>query len=261
MIDASKLMRYPVLGYLYELLMQVRPDRKKFTRGIVLNLNQDLAETAENVVMPVELMKQAVQEASYIAIMHDCICRTAYQCRTYPRDLGCIFIGTGARAVVGTGRGREATVEEALAHIERGAAAGLIGQALWVEVEQYIWGIRDQDLNRFLEICFCCPCCCSALKLARNASSRMRRRFRSAGWQAAVEPSTTDDCAACRVCVGACPVEAITINYGRVHINPDFCLGCGICAARCPESRIRLSPLRPLKPNIQSYFEELQLEL
>ncbi len=261
LIDASKLMRYPVLGYLYELLMQVRPDRRKFTRGVVLNLNRELAERAENVVMPVDLMKKAVSEATCIAIMHDCICREAYQCQNYPRDLGCIFIGKGARAVVRTGRGREATVAEALAHIERGVAAGLIGQSLWVEVEQYVWGIQDEDMHRFLEICFCCPCCCSALKLARNASPRMRRRFRSAGWKARISPAAGQACGACRICSRACPVEAISNPDGLARVNRALCLGCGICAAQCPQSFIRLELAEPPRESIQDYFAELHLEL
>jgi heterodisulfide reductase subunit A len=52
---------------------------------------------------------------------------------------------------------------------------------------------------------------------------------------------TPELCAACLVCVRACPFEAPFINAdGYSEIDPAKCLGCGICAAECPAKAIQL---------------------
>jgi len=53
-------------------------------------------------------------------------------------------------------------------------------------------------------------------------------------------------CAACLVCVRACPfnVPQITVDdqgLGRSYIDPVKCHGCGICAAECPAKAIQLN--------------------
>ncbi len=52
---------------------------------------------------------------------------------------------------------------------------------------------------------------------------------------------TGDMCAACLVCVRACPFEVPYINAdGYSQIDPAKCQGCGICAAECPAKAIQL---------------------
>jgi heterodisulfide reductase subunit A len=48
-------------------------------------------------------------------------------------------------------------------------------------------------------------------------------------------------CAACLVCVRACPYDVPFINAeGASEIDPALCHGCGICAAECPAKAIQL---------------------
>jgi len=48
-------------------------------------------------------------------------------------------------------------------------------------------------------------------------------------------------CAACLVCVRACPFDVPFINAeGYSEIDPAKCHGCGICAAACPAKAIQL---------------------
>ena len=48
-------------------------------------------------------------------------------------------------------------------------------------------------------------------------------------------------CAACLICVRACPFGVPFINAdGYSEIDPSECRGCGICAAECPAKAIQL---------------------
>jgi len=248
----------PVVGSLLKKAMMFTPPETSYTLGYVLPLNEKLApERSEGVVMPIDMIRKAVREASYRAIMNRCICRDGNDCRVYPHDLGCIFLGEASRALAERGVGREATVEEALAHVDRAAALGLVGQSLWIEVEQYIWGIRDQDMHRFLELCFCCPCCCTALNLARSVTPDVLSRFRSVGWKAEVGEA----CTGCGACLETCPVHALSLRDGRAVVREDRCLGCGLCAAPCLQNAIQLRLREPLREDIADYFAASGLEL
>ncbi len=48
-------------------------------------------------------------------------------------------------------------------------------------------------------------------------------------------------CAACLICVRACPFHVPFINAdGTSEIDPAKCHGCGVCAAECPAKAIQL---------------------
>jgi heterodisulfide reductase subunit A-like polyferredoxin len=52
----------------------------------------------------------------------------------------------------------------------------------------------------------------------------------------------TERCAACLVCVRACPYNVPQINDDGVsEIDEALCHGCGICAAECPAKAIQLN--------------------
>jgi len=251
---------FPVIGK-YSALPLVGPSLKRMinldpselTQTYVLNLNRDVTDKARQVVLPIDMMKQMVWDSKYRAIMTSCLCRTAYSCENFPRNHGCIFIGGAAKAVVEKHMGREASIEEALAHIDRGAELGLVGQAMWVEVEAYIFGFkREKGVAHWLEICFCCPCCCSAFKLI-NATKQpdIKSRFRSVGWKADIDEET---CVRCKKCIDACPVKAISCRDNRIMIDEEACLGCGLCAVKCGKDSIKLHLETPLLATVEDYF-------
>jgi len=242
---------YPLIGPLLKRMVDLEPEAK--TQGYTLSLNADLSNLAQGVALPIDMMKQVVHQSEYRAIVNECLCRSSYDCKKYPHNHGCLFIGDGARAVVKQRMGHEASVEEALAHIDKGAELGLIGQALWIEVERLLLGIkREKNVAHWLEMCFCCPCCCGTFKLNRATNQQdIKGRFRSIGWKANVNEAL---CVQCGLCTKQCPIEVISCENGHLTIDEQACLGCGLCAIHCPNEAIALQLRTPLLGTIQDYF-------
>jgi heterodisulfide reductase subunit A len=58
---------------------------------------------------------------------------------------------------------------------------------------------------------------------------------------AAVARVDSKKCAACLICVRACPFDVPFINAdGYSEIDPAKCHGCGVCAADCPAKAIQV---------------------
>lgn len=47
-------------------------------------------------------------------------------------------------------------------------------------------------------------------------------------------------CSICRMCISACPYNAIIIIDEKIKIREDLCMGCGICSSTCPASASQL---------------------
>ncbi len=242
---------------LYKTGIKLYPDMERPTGTVVMPLNVDLTGQGEKVVVPMDMIKESLKSIDYIAGMDSCLCRDANDCKDFPHDLGCLFLGEAAKAVVKHGLGRQFTYEEACARVDQAAKEGLMGQAVWIEVEQMLWGVRNDLMDHFLEICFCCPCCCIAMRLARNATPAERHRFHPAGWTAV--PDRTR-CVGCRKCAeekNGCPVEAISFGEdGRVRIDQELCVGCGICKSRCDFDAIKIKQTMPMRKDLQEYFRK-----
>ena len=219
-----------------------------------IQLDQPVMRDVRPVHPPVDMMKDAVRRASYRAVMHECLCRKIQGCTDYPIDLGCLFIGPAARACVERGIAREATLEECLAHIDRAQAAGLSAGAYFVEVEEYVWGFRDQDMPNFLEFCFCCPCCCSATLFEQRAGGELKRILHQGiGWSCTVDE---DACIGCGACAEACPHGRMDVVDGKARPHAA-CAGCGQCLKACARGALSVRQTGETKPRIEDYFEKL----
>lgn len=224
------------------------------TKRMKVELSKSFEGADRKVTVPADLVKRAIMEASYIGGMKECLCRAGQNCQNYPHDLACLFLNMAGKVVVKHGMAVELTKEEALARVDRAAELGLTCQSLWVEIEQYIWGFRNDEMDSFLEICFCCPCCCVAFNISKNATDDVKRRFSPTGYTATVD---LDKCVGCKHCLDKyCPQDAISFREsdGKMVVNQETCVGCGICRAHCPEGAIAIKQTMPMRERIHDYF-------
>lgn len=226
------------------------------SKRVSVEVGKSLAGMDQKVTVPADLVKKAIMEAKFIGGMKECLCRAGQDCKTYPHDLACLFLNMGGKVVVDHGMAVELTKEEAIARVDRAAELGLTCQSLWVEVEQLIWGFRNDQMDAFLEVCFCCPCCCVAFNLSKNATPDVKRRFSPTGWTAVVNHDT---CIGCKHCLDKyCPQDAIAFRAhdGKMVVNQETCVGCGICRAQCPTESISIKQTMPMRDNMKDYFYE-----
>lgn len=242
---------------IYKTGIKLAPDEKMHTGTVIMPLNVDVTDKGEKVVVPLELIRESLKKVSYIAGMDSCICREANECKDYPHNLGCLFLGEAAKVVVKHELGREFTYEEACARVDEAAKHGLMAQAVWLEVEQALWGIRNDLMDHFMEICFCCPCCCIAMRIARNATDEERHGFHPAGWTAVPNRTKCTGCQKCANTLHGCPVEALSFGEdGKVIINQEKCVGCGICKSRCNFGAIQIKQTMPMRKDLPEYFRK-----
>ena len=196
-------------------------------------INTDI-QGAEGIALPEEVLDRLIDISNYRVILNACACRNIYGCETYPQDLGCIFMGESAKKIP-KDYTREATKDEAKAHVRKALEAGLVpivGEAR-----------ADHDLLRIpyegtlLTNCFCCECCCLSRAFRRGPVETVD------GIMHPVEGLTvevTEACVGCGTCVKSCFIEAIQVRAGQAVID-DYCRVCGRCAGACPHNAIKLT--------------------
>lgn len=242
---------------LYKWAARISPEMEHNTGSIVMPLNVDITDESRKVIVPMDMLKESLKNAEFIGGMDTCLCRSSNDCSDYPKDLGCLFLGEAGRTACNHGLGREFTYEEACARVDRAAELGLMAQGVWIEVEQILWGVRNDQMDSFLEICFCCPCCCVAMQLSSNLTEQERIRFHPSGWTAVPDRTQCIGCGACVTKGRACPADALTIaEDGKVAVNQEQCLGCGICTSRCPVGALKLKQTMPMRENLKEYFDK-----
>ncbi len=198
-----------------------------------ITVNQKVSET-ENITIPTDILKNVIKEAEDIVIMNKCLCRVSSDCKDYPHDLGCIFLGKATKKI-SRKHCREATVKEALEHIDKCDQAGLthlIGRnkidSVWMNVKP------KEDL---LTICHCCPCCC-LWKVIPNLTDNIHSKVQKLpGVQININPSK---CVLCGKCLDICFTDAIKKIDNCIVIDENLCKGCGRCQSICKTDTISL---------------------
>lgn len=162
------------------------------------------------------------KDASAIAVTN-CACRTSaeHPCGA-PLEV-CFMINMSADYTVKKGLARMITRREAVKILEESADAGLVHTT-------------SNTLPPVQILCNCCRCCCATLygvTMLGSPADTVRSNF----YSRAARP---DDCVKCKTCVKACPVKAVSLESGSVHIDMNRCIGCGVCARQCPNNVLEL---------------------
>lgn len=254
--NMHRLGEHDLVAEAFKRLMMAEPQEGTYTHGNVmqLNLDIDLSDQARTVVAPYDLLMDMIDRAGYIAQMHHCLCRSAGGCTDGRENVGCLFLNTSGIISVKNGIADEVTKEQAKAHVREAMELGLMGHVLWVQLEQIIWAVPNQKMDELVEICFCDPEYCVALRSIRAGDANWKERFHSSGFTAVLNH---DECIACGTCAEKCPQSAITRDSdGRTCIDQEICMGCGFCKEACEQHAIDIKQTMPLRGSVDEYFEK-----
>lgn len=223
-----------------------------------INMDLTVARNIQHAKAPVDMLEESIRRAKHHVVLDSCLCRKIGDCSDYPQDLGCLFLGPAALDCVKRGVGRAVNAEEAMEHVKRAQKAGLSATAYFVELEEYVWGFPDEDMPNVLEICFCCPCCCSAVHFEHRASGELKRILHQGiGWSCVVDKSA---CTGCGNCARACPHNVMHIKDEKATVG-SMCAGCGQCVRACNHGALTVQKTGETKERIEDYFEKLHAKL
>jgi ferredoxin len=198
-------------------------------------INQELEQEGSTVI-PKQVVSEMIKDSCHRVILPVCLCRMGCRCQDWPMEIGCIFMGEGAKQI-DPSIGKPVSVEEALAHMDRAIDAGLIPQIGRVDPDPFMLGVRMRDWDRFLTLCFCCTCCCIAMRNMQSWDPGMRDRMHKLE---GLSIEISDDCDGCGKCAKRCFAEAIVVEDKLARIT-GTCKGCGLCIETCPKDAIKIS--------------------
>ena len=228
----AKLTNLPILGSLIDYFLFRGDDIFYLPQDKVIKMNKSLGEFDE-FVLPSQVLEYFINKAKNHWIMNFCICRSSMNCKDYPIDLGCLFLGD---AVLGINPqlGKLVSKEKALEHLSKCREAGLVQMIGRNRLDAQWLGVSPGE--KLLSICNCDPCCClwrvSSI-LAPKIGSKIKK-------MPGVVVRVTNKCIGCGTCLkGICFVNAIKLENKKAVITEE-CRGCGRCVSVCPQNAIEL---------------------
>ena len=200
----------------------------------IITINEAVS-SPEGQVVPSMALDYFIRNASYRCIIKFCICREAMECKDYPVEMGCLFLGDAA-AKIHPDVGTQVSVREALEYTEKCREAGLIHLVGRGTIDSF-W-LNVDPVDKLLTVCNCCPCCC----LNRVAIHMPGEAGKMVSKIPGIHVKVTDDCTACGTCVDepVCMFESIKIEKDHAVIDEENCRACGRCVDVCPEKALTL---------------------
>lgn len=229
----AKMTRIPIIGRIFDFLLFEGDDIIYLPQDKVIPINIEV-EKENDLVLPSQVIEYFIKKSNYHWVMNFCICRDSMQCKDYPINLGCLFLG---EAVLGINPqlGRLVSKEEALEHIKKCREAGLVHMIGRNRLDKQWLGVKPGE--KLLSICNCDPCCC-LWRISPILDPKIGKKIQR---MQGVKVRVTDDCIGCGTCIkGICFVDAIKLIDNHAIIN-DECRGCGRCVDICPQKAIELT--------------------
>ncbi|MDI3484618.1 MAG: hypothetical protein PWQ74_1205 [Methanobacteriaceae archaeon] len=187
-----------------------------------------------NSILPSQVLKEIISKSRYIFKMDFCICRVSSNCKDYPHELGCLFLGKGANRI-SKKVGKLISKDEAIKHIEECEKAGLVHIIGRNKIDT-VW-LNTGPKEELLSICNCCPCCC----LWKMIPELPRELAKSITPMSGVRLEfIKENCIGCGDCLKKCFIKAIKIKNGKAQIDNRLCRCCGRCATECENDAIRV---------------------
>lgn len=209
------------------------PNDNRLTKEISLNVS---IPSSEDTVLPTTILREMIEKSNHIVIMDYCLCRTSNKCDDYPQDLGCIFLGENTKNI-SRKHCHDATVEEALLHVDKCAEVGLTHLIGRNKIDS-VW-TNSGPKEDLLTICNCCPCCC-LWKLTPALSDDLSSCIKPL-------PGVHLDydaelCTGCGKCLDNCFLDAISLSKDKcISIDTNVCRKCGKCSDVCPSNALKIS--------------------
>ncbi|WP_414468583.1 4Fe-4S binding protein [Methanobacterium sp. ACI-7] len=199
-----------------------------------IKINTDI-EVPKDTMLPSQVLKEMIRKSKYHFIMNNCICRVSNDCKDYPQDLGCLFLGKGSKRI-STKLGRVVSKDEALEYVDKCGKAGLVNIIGRNKIDS-VW-LNTGPKEELLSICGCCPCCC-LWKMTTDLPENIGKSFSK---MIGIEIEFNEEiCIGCGICSESiCFLEAISIQNGKAKINMEKCRVCGRCAEICPKGAISI---------------------
>ncbi|TXT54898.1 MAG: Electron transport complex subunit RsxB [Candidatus Thorarchaeota archaeon] len=232
----AKLTNVPIIGGIIERMLFEGDDIIYLPKDSAAHKTITIGKSLErptDTVLPSQIVDEFIKKANYHWIMNFCICRDSLQCKDYPIDYGCLFLGE-ATLGINPNLGRKVTKEEALEYVKKVREAGLVHLIGRNKLDS-VW-LNVGPGEKLLTICNCCPCCCLWRMLPDITPHIGEKVTKMPG----VEIRVNDSCIGCGKCTqNVCFVDAIHIVKGRAVIGKN-CRACGRCVEVCPNDAIEI---------------------
>lgn len=228
----SRLSHITFIGRVIDFLLFKDDDIMYLPQDKTIPINRGL-EGRDDLVLPSQILDCIIENAGYHWIMDFCICRESSDCKNFPKNLGCLFMGE-ATLDINPRFGRPVSVADARQHVHACREAGLVHlvgrnklDAVWLNV---------RPGKKLFTVCNCCPCCCFWRLLPDITPDIGNKLTRMPG----VEVRVNQNCVGCRTCMqDICFVDAIHFREGKASID-NSCRACGRCVDICPNQAIEL---------------------
>lgn len=192
----------------------------------------------EDVDIPLVIAIELIKKSKHLVIMDKCACRSARDCQSHTHDVGCLFLGESGLDM-NPKASRVVTQQEAIEHVHKAVAAGLIPRTGKFRADNFAFLVPDR--KRLMAICFCCDCCCFVGSYRHVPSDSLDLIH---PWLPGLGIDVTSECTGCGACVDTCYMDAISIQGGRA-VHSAKCRGCGRCATACPRGGVVVSMTDP----------------